>query len=307
MKRIYTQILIALSLATPAVISAQCTGGTLEGNLVTTAAWQTQNNADGGKYFTFNTTAGWTYEFSYCAASGGGASAFDTQLTMLDNTGVYAGAYSDDYCGVQSYVSWVAPTTGTYRILSSLYFCGNQNNMGTLAYRHTAPTPPNCAAPSSPANGATNVCNSGTSLTWTTPVGGGAPTGYRMYFGTNNLPTNIVNGTNIGNVLTYNTGALLPSTTYYWYVVPTNGAGDAVGCSGQVRSFTTGVGCYVQPPTGTTNYSACGGSYYDSGNSGGNYGNGENGVITFCPTVAGQFVQVAFTSFQTEAGLDILT
>ncbi len=308
MKRFFTLVLIALLVSVPVVISAQCTGGTSQGTLTTTAAWQVQNNADGGRYYSFNTTAGWTYQFSYCAADGG-SSTFDTQLTMLDNTGAYAGAYSDDFCGVQSYVSWIAPTTGTYRILSNQYFCavGPTNNMGNLAYRHIAPTPPNCANPTSPANGAVNVCNSGTTLTWTAPVGGGAPTGYRMYFGTNNLPTNIVNGTNIGNVLLYNTGALLPSTTYYWYVTPTNGAGDAVGCSAQVRSFTTGTGCYIQPTSGTTSVSSCGGAYFDSGNSGLDYSNGESGVTTFCPSIVGQYVQVTFSTFQTEAGLDVLT
>lgn len=306
MKKLYATLLIALLFLAPQLANAQCSGGTNQGTLTTSAVWQFQAGADGGKYYSFNTTAGWTYEFSYCAANGG-ASTFDTQLTMLDNTGAYAGAYSDDFCGVQSYISWIAPTTGTYRILSNLYFCTTQNNMGTLAYKHTAPTPPNCSVLASPANAATGVCNSGVALTWNTPVGGGAPTGYKMYFGTNNLPTNIVNGTNIGNVLTYNTGALLPSTTYYWYVVPTNGAGDAVGCSAGVRSFTTGTGCYIQPTAGTTNVSSCGGTFYDSGGPSNDYSNGEAGTTVFCPSIPGQLIQANFSAFLTEAGLDVLT
>ncbi len=166
---------------------------------------------------------------------------------------------------------------------------------------------PNCSVLTSPANAATGVCNSGVALTWNTPVGGGTPTGYKMYFGTNNLPNNIVNGTNIGNVLTYNTGALLPSTTYYWYVVPTNGAGDAVGCSASVISFSTGAGCYVQPTAVTTNVSACGGTFYDSGGASNVYSNGETGTTVFCPSIAGQFVQANFSAFLTEAGFDVLT
>lgn len=307
MKKIYLLFsAVGLITSLPNVFG-QCSGGTSEGTLTVTAAWQTQANADGGKYFSFAAVAGYTYEFSYCGANGGGSSTFDTQLTMLDNSGAYAGGYSDDYCGLQSYISWVAPSTATYRILSNVYYCGSQNNMGTLAYRYTAPTPPNCSNLSSPANGATGLCNSGVTLSWATSTGGGAATGYRLYFGTNNLPTNIVNGTNLGNVLTYNTGALLPSTTYYWYIVPTNGAGDAVGCATGVRSFTTGSGCYIMPASGTTTYSACGGTFYDSGGAGGNYANGESGVVTFCPSVPGQYVNVSFSSFTVESCCDNLT
>lgn len=307
MNKIATIIFVSAMLILPVHGTAQCSGGTSDGTITVTAAWQLFNNADGGKYLSFSAVAGYTYEFSYCGASGGGSSTYDTQLTMLDNTGAYAGAYSDDYCATQSYISWVAPTTATYRVLSNLYYCGSQNSMGDLAYRYTAPSVPNCATPTSPANGATGLCNSGVTLTWNAPGSGGSPTGYRMYFGTNNLPTNIVNGTNIGNVLSWNTGVLSPSTTYYWYVVPTNGAGDAVGCSGSVRSFTTGAGCYVMPTSGTVSYSACGGTFYDSGLSSGNYSNGESGVATFCPSVAGQYVSVTFTSFDTESGYDELT
>ena len=49
--------------------------------------------------------------------------------------------------------------------------------------------------------------------------------------------TNILNGANQGFNLTYNTGALLPGTTYYWQVSPLSNAGPAAGCP--VWSFTT--------------------------------------------------------------------
>lgn len=306
MKKLYALLLAGVLTALPGVINAQCSGGTADGTVTPTAAWQVINNRDGGKYVSFVATAGVTYQFSYCAADGG-SSTFDTQLTMLDNTGAYAGAYSDDYCGAQSYISWICPANGTYRVLSNEWPCGSQNGMGNLAYRLIAPTAPNCATLSSPANASTGLCNSGVTLTWTAPTTGGTPTGYKLYFGTNNLPTNVVNGTNIGNVLTYNTGALTANTTYYWYVVPTNSVGDATGCSGSVRSFTTGSGCFIQPTTGTVSYTSCGGTYYDSGNSTGNYSNNESGVVTFCPSTAGQYVQLSFTAFQTESGLDVMT
>lgn len=96
-------------------------------------------------------------------------------------------------------------------------------------------TPPNCATIVSPANAGTDVAI-GTTLNWAS--GGGAPTGYKLYFGTDNPPTNLVNGTDLGNVTTYTPAAPLSySTPYYWKVIAYNANGDATGCS--VWSFTT--------------------------------------------------------------------
>ena len=75
------------------------------------------------------------------------------------------------------------------------------------------------------------------SLNWI--AGGGiAPTGYKINFGTDNPPTNIENNTDLGNVTTYTPALLSYSTTYYWQIIPYNGAGDAIG--NPIWSFTTG-------------------------------------------------------------------
>jgi hypothetical protein len=100
----------------------------------------------------------------------------------------------------------------------------------------TSALPPSCTDVVSPAHGAVNV-SATTALRWTT--GGGSPSGYKLFFGTDNPPTNLINGTNLGNVLTYDPpGNLNFLTTYYWKVVPTNMNGDALGCT--IWSFTTG-------------------------------------------------------------------
>jgi hypothetical protein len=112
------------------------------------------------------------------------------------------------------------------------------NTVFSFTTRGIACAPPGCATYTAPANGATNQNANGIALTWTAPGSGDPPTGYKVYFGTNNPPTNLVNGTNIGNLLTWQTPALSGLTTYYWQIVPTNGTGDATGCG--VRSFTTG-------------------------------------------------------------------
>ncbi|HRS40108.1 MAG TPA: hypothetical protein P5292_13090, partial [Bacteroidia bacterium] len=54
-----------------------------------------------------------------------------------------------------------------------------------------------------------------------------------------------------------------------------------------------------------TTVNTCGGTFYDSGGSGGNYGNNESYTMTFCSNSA-NCVQLNFTSFRTQGGNDIL-
>jgi len=68
--------------------------------------------------------------------------------------------------------------------------------------------------------------------------GGGAPTGYKVFLGTNTPPTNVVNGFDVGNNTTYTpTNQLQNNTQYYWKIVPYNNYGDATNCP--IWSFTT--------------------------------------------------------------------
>jgi hypothetical protein len=103
--------------------------------------------------------------------------------------------------------------------------------------------PPSCTTPVNPQPGATNVPVN-TSLSWQAVTGA---TGYILYLGTDNPPSNLVNGANLGNVTTYTPSpALAYNTTHYWKVVPYNDAGQATGCS--VWSFTTENSPYIIPP-----------------------------------------------------------
>ncbi|HNX00491.1 MAG TPA: choice-of-anchor J domain-containing protein, partial [Candidatus Cloacimonadota bacterium] len=96
---------------------------------------------------------------------------------------------------------------------------------------------------SSPANAAINLFPT-ISLNWLPDGTGPANTGYRLSFGTDNPPTNVLFNSDLGMVTTY-TPTLAYGTTYYWQVVPFNGAGNATGCP--VWSFTT-----MPDPTVTT-------------------------------------------------------
>ncbi|MDD3143741.1 MAG: hypothetical protein PHG32_06045, partial [Candidatus Cloacimonetes bacterium] len=82
--------------------------------------------------------------------------------------------------------------------------------------------PPNPAQIVSPADGAVNVMTSAT-LNWAS--GGGAPTGYKVHFGTTNPPPFIQNTTETDYAPT-----LAINTSYYWKIIPFNAEGDAVNC-----------------------------------------------------------------------------
>ena len=121
MKKIYlTLCLLSLSL----YAGAQCTATALYPSLsvTPTPAWTDVSSCNfAGEYALVNVTAGNLYEFSTCAANGSTIT-FDTQLTLRSNTGLYI-AYSDDYCGTQSYVSWTATYTGQVQIHLHEYSC----------------------------------------------------------------------------------------------------------------------------------------------------------------------------------------
>ena len=121
---------------------------------------------------------------------------------------------------------------------------------------------PNCPILTTPANGATNVGTT-TSLNWTAPTGGGTVSYYKLYLGTNNPPTNIDNGLNIGNVLTYAVTALSTNTTYYWKVTAVNAAGESSGCT--VNHFKTSTYGYLHVDTTTYNIQQLIQNYFISG------------------------------------------
>jgi hypothetical protein len=79
-----------------------------------------------------------------------------------------------------------------------------------------------------------------TTLKWRPGMDGGIPSAYKLYLGTDgsgtNTPINVING-QLLNQNSFDTPQLLPNTTYYWQIIPTNSAGDAQNCP--VWSFTT--------------------------------------------------------------------
>jgi hypothetical protein len=98
------------------------------------------------------------------------------------------------------------------------------------------PPPPACVTNVTPINGATGVVLAGgaSPITWNAAVGA---TSYDIYFGSVNPPTALI-GNILAPAVTANITGLQYDSTYYWYIVPKNTGGPAVGCSGNTTSFT---------------------------------------------------------------------
>ncbi len=97
------------------------------------------------------------------------------------------------------------------------------------------PTPPLPATNPNPLSGATNIALN-SSLAW--QAGDAETTGYRIYIGTNNPPTDFINGIDIGNVLSYDPITdFTANSLYYWKVVPYGANGVTSNCP--VWSFVT--------------------------------------------------------------------
>ena len=129
----------------------------------------------------------------------------------------------------------ILSSTGTINIRVRAFYTNWQaSDIGSANYTLIhAGEAPSAAQNPVPGNSATNVAIDA-SLSWI--AGGGTVEGYRVYLGTDNPPTNLVNGTT-QTATTYNPADLAYGTTFYWKIVPYNQFGDAVDCP--VWSFTT--------------------------------------------------------------------
>ena len=95
------------------------------GTISPTTSWQYVSHNSLG-YYTMNATAGCTYIFTYCSTAPSAYYSGDTYLTI--STGATSGALAanDDYCGLGSYLTWTAPSSGAF------YLNGLEVNMDTI-------------------------------------------------------------------------------------------------------------------------------------------------------------------------------
>jgi gliding motility-associated-like protein len=171
---------------------------------------------------------------------------------------------------------------------------GSVTSSGWVANVTCGPAP-TCSRPNTLTN--SGVLSSSVTLNWIQPnnLDGSLATTWQVLAITcgSPFPTATTSGWIVANTNTnFVYGGLNPSTCYDFYVRATCSATDISTWSTLTSATTTSV-----PP-------ACGGIFVDSGGISGNYASGENITTTICPTIAGQLVTVAFTSFDTESCCD---
>ncbi len=143
-------------------------------------------------------------------------------------------------------------------------------------------TPPTCYVPTGlNADSALDTAQ----VSWTAPTLGNVPESYNWEVQPQGVsqgtPGAIDSGSTSGTSDTVN--GLTPETVYDLYVQSNCGGGDLSAWAGPY-SFST---LWPDP--------ACGGYFYDSGGSAGNYSTSESTTTTIHPDVAGQAVTITFT------------
>ena len=134
MKRIlFNLTAVAVMLGFAFNSQAQCPNNNTQYGSTSAASWSVgslntlSSCMYGGEYrYVYGFTAGFTYSFETC-----GDSDFDTQITIYDAaTGAVVG-YNDDFCGLQSKVTFVS-NGNPVRVLIDRYFCASQSSCMTL-------------------------------------------------------------------------------------------------------------------------------------------------------------------------------
>jgi len=181
-------------------------------------SFQIQLKESGNKvqfvYGAFTTVTATTAATIQVGLRGDSAADFNNRTTTTDWSATTAGTANNNSCTMSA---TVFPTDG-------LTFTFSPAGAGEVPLAAQNPIP---------ANAAINV-SIGANLSWA--PGGGTVDGYKVYLGTNNPPTNIVNGTTQTGTV-YDPADFIYSTIYYWQIIPFNADGDAINCP--VWSFTT--------------------------------------------------------------------
>ena len=96
--------------------------------------WQYYSGAWAGQYVLFSVTKDIDYHWSLCPEHGGSAG-YDSELTLRrSDTNAFI-AYSNDACGDDATISWLATYTGVVKMIISSYSCEEHFSPTILAYK----------------------------------------------------------------------------------------------------------------------------------------------------------------------------
>ena len=95
---------------------------------------------------------------------------------------------------------------------------------------YTLPAAPNCAENVSPTGSDVSFNDAAVSLSWDAPSSGPSPTGYEVFWGTTSGDLTSL-GVIDAPVTAANITGMLYGETYYYSVVPSNGAASSIGCT----------------------------------------------------------------------------
>ena len=164
-----------------------------------------------------------------------------TAITSATAAAIQVGLRGDsnaDFNNRTTTSSWSATTAGTVNnancTLSSAVYPAN--GLTFTISPGSQEESPQAAFNPNPTNYATLVSIS-SNLSWA--CGGGIVDGYKIYLGTDNPPTNIING-NTQSATTYDPADFTYNTQYFWKIIPYNQNGDAQNCP--VWTFSTILG-----------------------------------------------------------------
>lgn len=136
------------------------------------------------------------------------------------NVSVDLGTPASDNCYLRWVYGGVDFSDGEYDFTTTLFFL----DAVVLPKIYGAGGVPDAATLVTPADKTTNVYNKNIKLEWSDAL---FAEGYKLYVGSDDAATNLVNGADLKEATTYTIAAANYATTYNWKVVPYNTKGDA--------------------------------------------------------------------------------
>jgi hypothetical protein len=243
------------------------------------------------------TTSTCNYYGEYSPVTGFLAS---TVYSLNINTGGYITVFDATFTAVAygpAPLSFTPPSNGTYNIQWNGAGCTTDFSCHTTTVTNIGPAGP-CSNPVNAGTAVSSVPVACSGQTFTLSLNG-ATTGtgmtYQWQSSTDNVSFSDIPGATSATLQTSQT-----AMTYYQCIVT---------CSAGIPDISTSVmvdmGTCVIMGNGTA--TTCGGTFFDSGGSTGNYLDMENYTMTIYPSTPGSLLQVTFNSFNLETCCDDIT